>query len=49
MGEPQQARVCYEKALELAKTIEPEFQVRSVSSIDEKLKSVHKEHIRSGE
>src|SRR5688500_19353460 len=32
MGQPQQARTSYEKALELARTIEPEFQVRSVRS-----------------
>jgi hypothetical protein len=30
--------VRYEKALELAKTIEPEFQIRSISNIEEKLK-----------
>jgi hypothetical protein len=27
--------VRYEKALELAKTIEPEFQIRSISNIEE--------------
>jgi len=37
MGQPQQARACYEKALELAKTIEPEFQIRSVADIEQKL------------
>ena len=40
LGQPQQARARYEKALELAKTIEPEFQIRSVANIEEKLKSV---------
>ena len=40
MGQPQQARTCYEKALELAKTIEPEFQIRSVPTIEQKLSSV---------
>jgi len=40
MGQPQQARASYEKALQLAKTIEPEFQIRSVPTIEEKLQSV---------
>jgi 4-amino-4-deoxy-L-arabinose transferase-like glycosyltransferase len=40
MGQPQQARTSYEKALQLAKTIEPEFQIRSISTIEEKLQSV---------
>ena len=39
-GQPQQARASYEKALQLARTIEPEFQVRSISTIEEKLQSV---------
>jgi hypothetical protein len=39
MGQPQQARGSYERALELARTIEPEFQVRSVASIEGKLES----------
>ena len=39
-GQPREARARYEKALELAKTIEPEFQIRSVPSIEEKLRSV---------
>ncbi len=39
-GESQQARARYEKALELAKTIEPEFQIRSVAGIEEKLQAV---------
>ena len=40
LGRTQEARTRYEKALELAKTIEPEFQIRSVPSIEERLKSV---------
>lgn len=39
MGQPQQARASYERALELAKTIEPEFQVRSIASIEAKIES----------
>jgi tetratricopeptide (TPR) repeat protein len=42
MGQPQQARASYEKALELAKTIEPEFQIRAIPSIQEKLEGVQK-------
>jgi hypothetical protein len=40
MGQPQQARASYEKALELAKRIEPEFQIRTIPSIQEKLETV---------
>ena len=40
MGQPQQARTNYEKALELAKTIEPEFQIRSLPDIEQRLQSV---------
>jgi 4-amino-4-deoxy-L-arabinose transferase-like glycosyltransferase len=40
MGQAEQARSAYEKALALAKTIEPEFQIRSVPSIEQKLESV---------
>ena len=40
MGQPQQAACEYEKALELAKTIEPEFQIRSVPDIEQRLQSV---------
>ena len=40
LGQPQQARARFEKALELAKTIEPEFQIRSVSNIEQRLESV---------
>lgn len=39
MGQTAQARSVYEKALELAKTIEPEFQIRSVPAIEQKLAS----------
>lgn len=35
---PVEARAEYESALSLAKTIEPEFQVRSVPDIERKLK-----------
>jgi tetratricopeptide (TPR) repeat protein len=34
LGRPEEARAEYEKALSLAKTIEPEFQVRSVPDIE---------------
>lgn len=37
MGQPDQARACYEKALALAKTIEPEFQIRSIPNIENRL------------
>lgn len=40
MGQPQQARVSFEKALELAKKIEPEFQTRSLPDIEQRLQSV---------
>ena len=40
LGQPQQARASYEKALGLAKTIEPEFQMRSVPSIEQRLQSI---------
>ena len=36
-GRPEEARAEYEKALSLAKTIEPEFQARSVPDIERKL------------
>ena len=39
MGQTAQARSVYEKALELAKTIEPEFQIRSIPGIEQKLES----------
>ena len=39
MGQSQQARAHFEKALELAKTIEPEFQIRSVPNIEQRLQS----------
>jgi len=38
MGQPQRARTSYEKALELAKTIEPEFQIRSLDGIERRLR-----------
>ena len=37
MGQLEQARAIYERALELAKTIEPEFQIRSIPSIEQRL------------
>ena len=40
MGQTDQARATYEKALTLAKTIEPEFQVRSIPNIERKLASL---------
>jgi hypothetical protein len=40
MGQRRQARALYERALELARTIEPEFQIRSVPGIEERLQSV---------
>jgi len=36
-GQTDEARSAYEKALVLAKTIEPEFQVRSIPGIEQKL------------
>jgi Dolichyl-phosphate-mannose-protein mannosyltransferase/Tetratricopeptide repeat len=42
MGDTEQARALYEKALELAKTIEPDFQIRSVPGIERRLKSLAK-------
>jgi dolichyl-phosphate-mannose-protein mannosyltransferase len=40
MGQAPQARASYEKALALAKKIEPEFQTRSLPGIEERLKSL---------
>ena len=40
MGQTQQARTCYERALELAKTVEPVFQIRSIPGIESRLQSV---------
>jgi 4-amino-4-deoxy-L-arabinose transferase-like glycosyltransferase len=40
MGQAEQARSAYEKALLLAKTIEAEFQIRSLPSIEQKLESI---------
>jgi 4-amino-4-deoxy-L-arabinose transferase-like glycosyltransferase len=42
MGQADQARSAYEKALELAKTIEPDFQIRSLPNIERKLEPVPK-------
>jgi 4-amino-4-deoxy-L-arabinose transferase-like glycosyltransferase len=42
MGQTEQARSAYEKALALAKTIETEFQIRSIPNIERKLESVPK-------
>jgi Flp pilus assembly protein TadD len=39
MGQTEQAHSAYEKALLLAKTIEPEFQIRSIPNIERKLGS----------
>ena len=41
LGQTDQARACYEKALGLAKTIEPEFQIRSIPDIERRLQSTH--------
>ena len=40
MGQSQQARASYERSLELAKRIEPEFQTRSLPGIEQRLQSV---------
>ena len=40
MGQTAQARSVYEKALGLAKTIEPDFQIRSIPGIEQKLASL---------
>jgi tetratricopeptide (TPR) repeat protein len=40
MDQPQQARTNYEKALQLAKTIEPDFQIRRVPEIERRLQSL---------
>ena len=40
MGQLEPARTSYEKALHLAKTIEPEFQIRSVPDIERRLQSL---------
>jgi tetratricopeptide (TPR) repeat protein len=40
MGQTQSARASYEKAFQLAKTIEPEFQSRSIPGIERRLKSL---------
>ena len=43
MGQAAEARSTYEKALLLAKTIEPEFQIRSLPNIERKLKAAQPE------
>jgi len=40
LGQPHQARTSYEKALQLAETIEPEFQIRRVPDIERRLQSL---------
>jgi tetratricopeptide (TPR) repeat protein len=40
LGQVEQARTHYEKALELAKTIEPAFQIRSVPDIERRLAGI---------
>lgn len=40
MGQLQSSRASYEKALQLAKTVEPEFQIRSVPDIERRLQSL---------
>ena len=40
LGQTQQARANFEKALQLAKTIEPEFQIRSIPGIKHRLESL---------
>lgn len=40
MGRVEEARARYDKSLELAKTIEPEFQIRSIPGIEERLQSL---------
>ncbi len=40
MDQPEQARANYEKALALAKTIEPEFQTRSLPGIEGRLQAL---------
>ena len=42
LGRPHEARPRYERALELAKTVEPEFQIRSVPGIERRLQSLTK-------
>src|SRR6266481_830736 len=39
LNRPEEARVVYQRALELAKTVEPEFQVSSISTLETKLAS----------
>jgi hypothetical protein len=39
-GQSQPAHACYERALQLAKTIEPEFQIRRIPDIEHRLQSL---------
>jgi Tfp pilus assembly protein PilF len=39
MGQAEKARASYERALELARTIEPEFQIRSIPALEERLRA----------
>ena len=43
LGQTQPARASYEKALSLAKSIQPEFQVRSIPNIEQRLQSLASE------
>ena len=40
IGQRQQARRIYETEIEIAKTIEPQFQIRSVPDIEQRLQSL---------
>jgi tetratricopeptide (TPR) repeat protein len=40
LGHAEQARTSYEKALDLARTIKPEFQIRSIPNIEQRLQSL---------
>ena len=42
LGQVESARAAYQNALVLAQTIEPEFQVRSIPSIKQKLETIPK-------
>jgi 4-amino-4-deoxy-L-arabinose transferase-like glycosyltransferase len=45
MGEEHEARARFEKALQLAKTIEPEFQIRSIEEIERRLEALTSEEL----
>lgn len=40
MDQPQQARPFYEKALQLARSIEPDFQIRSIPNIEQRIAEI---------